>query len=50
MVCCENVIMWIIPLENTAKKIQHGSKVNYAKYFLLEQVSSETQRSSKCYE
>ena len=37
--------MFIICLENTTKKKQHGSKVNYVKIFFVEQVSSQTQGS-----
>ena len=40
----------IYHLENTSKKIQHGSKVNFIKILLVVHVPSQTQRSSKFYE
>ena len=41
-----NIVCW----ENAAEEMLHGSKVNYVKIFLVEQVSSETQQNSKFYE
>ena len=37
----------MVYMENAAKKIQHGNKVNYEKTFFGERVSSQTQGS--CY-
>ena len=37
----------MVYVENTTKKIGHGSKVNYEKTFFGERVSSQTQGS--CY-
>ena len=36
--------MFIICLENISRKIQHASKVNYVKIFLVKHVSSQTQQ------
>ena len=42
---CDKVILFIIHLENTSKKTQHRSKVNYVKIFLVEQVPSKLNKS-----
>lgn len=48
-VIVKNLIIRITRLENTAKKIQDGEKVNYVKIFFIEHVSSQTEQSCEFY-